>query len=321
MEFKRKDYFFTFTILGLTASILMLYQYFGMILYRLADLWIESQEASGLRWLFWLFHSPWTDQLIRYVIIIGGSYVIMALILYRIPRFPAAPRKLSGSDFFLCLLAAMGSGYLFNLFGNYINSLIGLFTQKTLEEMSPVTEMMSDLSPSLILYACLVAPFMEELLFRGMLLSRARVFGDRTAVFFTAILFGLMHGNLTQLLYGTAIGVILGYVAVKTNSIRYTVLMHALINSYGIVMSLGERILEQIPLPGLLELYYMGFLASIIGLMAGAVIILLRYGHFWYKQLTWNNGPPSPYRKYAYLNPGFALFFVLCAAEILLYLL
>ena len=37
---------------------------------------------------------------------------------------------------------------------------------------------------------------MEELLFRGVLLRKARRFGDRTAVVFTAVMFGLMHGNL-----------------------------------------------------------------------------------------------------------------------------
>ncbi|MFR8165857.1 MAG: hypothetical protein ACLU8D_07615 [Enterocloster sp.] len=35
-------------------------------------------------------------------------------------------------------------------------------------------------------------------------LKRARRFGDRTAVAFTAVLFGLMHGNLLQLFYAAS---------------------------------------------------------------------------------------------------------------------
>ena len=80
---------------------------------------------------------------------------------------------------------------------------------------------------------------MEELLFRGMILKRARRFGDRTAVAFTAVLFGLMHGNLLQFFYAASIGLILGYVAVRTSSIRYTVLMHMAINSFSTVMVAG----------------------------------------------------------------------------------
>ena len=69
----------------------------------------------------------------------------------------------------------------------------------------------------MVIYTCLVAPFMEELLFRGVLLRKARRFGDRTAVVFTAVMFGLMHGNLNQFLYAVVIGLVLGYLAVRTN--------------------------------------------------------------------------------------------------------
>lgn len=321
MEHKRIDYLVTFSILSLAAGVLMTYRFIGIVLYRLADVWISNQEAGGYRWLSWLFHSPWTDQLVQYVFVLGASYLIIALILHWIPKFPAKPRPLSAADFMLCLIAAMGMGYVFNFIGNGLNVYIGQFTQKTLEEMNPVLDMASDLSPSMLIYSCLVAPFMEELLFRGMLFSRARVFGDRTAVFFTAALFGLMHGNLSQCLYGMAVGLILGYVAAKTNSIRYTVLMHAAINSYGTVMALGEEILSWIPIPGLLELYSLAFLTAIACFIVGAAVILWKYGRFWYLQLTWNNGMPSPWRKYAYLNPGFFLYFGICLTEILAFLL
>lgn len=96
------------------------------------------------------------------------------------------------------------------------------------------------MTPSMVIYACFLGPFMEELLFRGMILKRARRFGDRTAVAFTAVLFGLMHGNLLQFFYAASIGLILGYVAVRTSSIRYTVLMHMAINSFSTVMVAGR---------------------------------------------------------------------------------
>lgn len=39
MEYKRRDYFITFTMLGLSAAALMAYQYAGALLFGLAETW------------------------------------------------------------------------------------------------------------------------------------------------------------------------------------------------------------------------------------------------------------------------------------------
>ena len=317
---RRRDYFFTFTILGLAASLLMSFQYIGGTLYSLADMWIMNQEAGGLRWLSWLFHSPWTEILVQYVFVLGAAYPLIALMLRRIPKDMRRGRLLSLEDFTVCLAAAMGLGYAFNIIGNCINLFFSLLSGRSVLDMNPVMDMVSELSPSMIIYACFLGPFMEELMFRGMLLKRARLFGDRTAVIFTSLLFGLMHGNLTQFLYASAIGMVLGYVAVKTNSIRYTVPMHVAINSFGMAVAGGESLLEDAGLYGGLFLYDLAFLAAIIFLIIGAAVILWKYGPLWLGQLAWNNGYPSPYRKYVYLNPGFFLYLGICLAEMVSYL-
>lgn len=83
----------------------------------------------------------------------------------------------------------MGIGNVFNLLGNLVNAFFSAFNGRTIEEMNPAAEMMMDMTPSMVIYACFLGPFMRELLFRGMILKRARRFGDRTAVAFTAVLF------------------------------------------------------------------------------------------------------------------------------------
>lgn len=318
MEPKRRDYFFTFTILGLAVSILMGFQYIGAVLYVLAEEWVTNQEAGIFYWLSWLFHSPWTDILVQYVFVLGAAYPVIWLVLCRIPKFKTRAYRLTPEDFIVCLVASMGMGYVFNFLGNFINLLVSLVNGKSLLEMNPAIEMVSDMSPSMILYTCILGPFMEELMFRGMILKRARRFGDRTAVIYTAVLFGLMHGNLSQFLYGAFIGIILGYVAVKTDGIRYSAVMHMMINSYGVIMVAGESLLESAGLYGGVFLYSLAFFAEIILLIIGAVIVLKKYGSLWYRQLTLNNGMPSPYKKYAYLNPGFLLFLALALFEILM---
>lgn len=321
MELKRKDYFITFTILGLAMSVLMGFQYIGAALYGLADMWILNQEAGALRWLSWLFHSPWTDTLVQYMFILGAAYPIVGLMVHWVPKAERGEYLLSLEDFMVCLVAAMGLGYAFNLLGNFINLYISMFNHKSVLEMNPAADMVSQLTPSMIVYACILGPFMEELMFRGILLKRARRFGDRTAVVFTAVTFGLMHGNLSQFLYAAVIGLILGYVAVKSGSIRYTVILHMFINSYGVVITAGELLLESAGFYWGITLYSLAFLAAILLMIVGAGIVAVRYVPLWYRQLSWNNGWASPGKKYVYLNPGFFIYAALCLLEMATYLI
>ena len=78
----------------------------------------------------------------------------------------------------------------------------------------------------------------EEYIFRWKFLNRLRRFGDKAAITYTALMFGLMHGNVTQFLYAAVIGVVLGYVAVKTGRMRYNCLLHILINSWSLVIAM-----------------------------------------------------------------------------------
>ncbi len=78
---------------------------------------------------------------------------------------------------------------------------------------------------SMFLYASVLAPVWEELLFRGYILRTLRPFGKRFAILSSAILFGLFHGNLLQTPYALLMGLVLGYVTVEY-SIGWAVLLH-----------------------------------------------------------------------------------------------
>lgn len=321
MELTRRNVIFTFTILCIAASMVVGFQYLGGYAYLVTDNFIKNQEAGVFRWLFWLFHSSWTETLVQYFFMMGVAYIPAYLILLFLPKDKRPVIQISGEDFMLCLVASMGLGYGLNIVGNFINMFIGMFTDKTIYEMNPVTDMATNMTRSMILYTCIVGPFMEELMFRGLLLKRARFFGDRTAVVFTAILFGLMHGNLSQFLYATAIGLIFGYVAVKTNSIRYSVAMHMLINSFSTLMSCGESLVTSTGVDMLAVLYMIGILATILFLIIAGIIVVVKYGKIWFRQMTYYNGPPCSCRKYVYLNPGFLIYFCICMIDFLYYLL
>lgn len=320
MEITRRNVCVTFTILCLAASLLTVFSIPGSILLSLTENLFMNQEAGVLRRLSWLFHSPWTDTLVSYVFLIGLAYIPAGLMVCRLPKASGKPKSISGAEFLLCFAAAMGVGYCLNFVGNGINFFFGFFTHKTLEEMNPVVDMAADMSPSMLIYACFLGPFMEELMFRGILLKRARAFGDRTAVVFTAVMFGLMHGNVAQFLYAAAIGLIFGYVAVRTNRIFYTVILHIMVNSFGTVLAAGAALVAGIGVEALTALYSLGFLGTLLFMIIGGLIAAVKCMPSWYRWLTAHNGPPSPAKKYVYLNPGFFLYLAACGAEMWMFL-
>lgn len=91
----------------------------------------------------------------------------------------------------------------------------------------------SSISAALVQFVqlAIIAPIVEELWFRGLVLESLRPYGNGFAIFVSAILFGLTHANLEQFFYATALGVFLGYIAIATESIVTTTIMHAIFNS------------------------------------------------------------------------------------------
>lgn len=90
----------------------------------------------------------------------------------------------------------------------------------------------------LLMFSSAVIPaFSEELLFRGVIVTHLKPYGKGFAVLASALLFGAMHMNLSQLLYATAAGVILGIVYVTTNSLWLCILIHFANNLFNVVES------------------------------------------------------------------------------------
>ena len=80
------------------------------------------------------------------------------------------------------------------------------------------------------IYTCIIAPITEEMLFRGVVLKGFSVVSQRFGIFMSALLFGLLHGNLPQFITTFCVGIYLGFVATKYNSILPTIIMHFFIN-------------------------------------------------------------------------------------------
>ncbi len=84
-------------------------------------------------------------------------------------------------------------------------------------------------SLSLFLYACIGAPISEEILFRGLVLRTVEPYGKKFAIFSSALLFGLFHGDLIQGMFAFCVGLILAYVTLEYH-ILWAMLLHMLNN-------------------------------------------------------------------------------------------
>lgn len=77
-----------------------------------------------------------------------------------------------------------------------------------------------------ILYLAVVPAIFEELLFRKAILNGAKEFGNGFAIVFVAVVFGLFHQNLQQIVGTTLIAFVLALITIKTGDIHTAIAIH-----------------------------------------------------------------------------------------------
>ena len=83
-----------------------------------------------------------------------------------------------------------------------------------------------------------LAPIGEELFFRGFMLTRLRrVWSAGPAIVATALAFGLIHGEWAHGLLATGIGLYLGLVTVRSDSVLPAVICHVANNTVSVLLS------------------------------------------------------------------------------------
>ncbi len=87
-----------------------------------------------------------------------------------------------------------------------------------------------------IVSAGILAPILEEIVFRGILFSNYRtVVGAWPSIIISAVIFGLMHYNLVQFVYAFLLGVFFAYLAEKTGELWPCILAHIVANLYSLL--------------------------------------------------------------------------------------
>jgi len=208
--------------------------------------------------------------------------------------------NVSPSFIFAALAICLGLSGLTTLFIVPIEGLFNHYGYTTLIDMG--TSDTTYYYVSSFLYIVLIGPIMEELVYRGGILAGLRKYGDRFAIIISSLLFGVMHGNIAQFFFATLVGALLGYIYVKTNSLRISILIHVLNNLFALV-------LMDYLYPNLSEatVVWFDWTLTIALILIGAIVFFKCYKH-----ISLNKGvvqlPISPYKGYFTRIPVILLF-------------
>ncbi|TPF86901.1 CAAX protease [Bifidobacterium sp. UTCIF-37] len=120
-------------------------------------------------------------------------------------------------------------------------------SQVGVDLVSPALESISEASVtvSMWLYAGLIGPICEEVLFRGVLMKELKPLGKNFAIVTSALIFALFHQDLVQSTYAFAMGLVLGFIAMEY-SLIWAIALHVFNNavlgglSAGITHYFGE---------------------------------------------------------------------------------
>lgn len=91
-----------------------------------------------------------------------------------------------------------------------------------------------------VLGVALLAPLLEEVLFRGAIQGALMRFFGRPwpAIILSALLFGIIHMNPVQVVYAALLGIVLGWIYYRTGSLLSVIVGHILNNSLAVVTTL-----------------------------------------------------------------------------------
>ncbi|MHC1695293.1 MAG: lysostaphin resistance A-like protein [Eubacteriales bacterium] len=173
-------------------------------------------------------------------IIVSLMSVAVPLLMYRVMRKhklnllklfkPAMPKKAP-----LAVVLALGIGYL----STYVALLLfTLLSGIGINVLTPELPFPSTTAGAVLYFigVAIVAPIVEEVMFRGVMLNELKPYGSTAAIVITSLLFGFIHGTPYAFFYATAIGLIFAYITIKTGSIFYSVITHMVFNSVSFVL-------------------------------------------------------------------------------------
>ncbi len=134
-----------------------------------------------------------------------------------------------------------------------------------LEQYAEASSGIAGFSIPIILATAIVAPIVEEIAFRGIIFSRfQKGMPIILATILQAVLFGIMHGQILWIIFAGFMGLVMGFVAYRYDSIAPTLAIHIANNAFTFVLQILTEETEWIYNYILVPIGILVFIASMI---------------------------------------------------------
>ena len=181
--------------------------------------------------------TSWFMIVFNWICLYGIGAPFYYLIMKKAPAITPPKKKMGGGSFAVAALMAVGLIFSLNLITVIIITALEYAFDITLT--SNLDALLGNANIWLaVISTVVVAPLLEELFFRRMICDRLTQYGEWQAILFSALAFSMFHTSIHQALYAFGLGCLFGLVYVRTGKLRYTVILHAIVNFVGSVPGL-----------------------------------------------------------------------------------
>lgn len=213
---------------------------FGLMYFFGALIIIGVQVAVSMLVLAFapsLLDNPNLSLLVSMLPTYAIAFPLTSLLIRQVPGVQMKKHNMKPTQLLGAFAISYALMYLSNLAGQFFTNIIGIIKGSPVDDA--IADLVSELNPLTAFFVMvLLAPALEEWIFRKLLVDRTIRYGEGTAIFLSGLMFGLFHGNLNQFVYTFLVGAFWAFIYVKTGRLRYTIYLHMALNFMGSIGSL-----------------------------------------------------------------------------------
>lgn len=202
-------------------------------------------------------------------------------------------------------------GISFCTFANLSVAFAGSFFEGMGIEYSVASSPLPKGTVGFILYlisTAVIPALVEEFACRGIIFGLLKPLGEGFAVIVSAIIFGIVHGNFEQIPFTFLVGLVLGLIRLKTDSVFIAMAVHGFNNLISVVLSyLGEM---SSVTENEINIFYSLFMAVSLSLGLFALYLIKNRGDINFKKPVCETGEKQKYIWF-FTSPAIIIFIIL----------